>query len=262
MDTSQPPLSAYPRGCPEEKSLEKFSLLKVLARARRNGTPALVVDVKRRSPRDGELISDEHLEPYVRALGKAGVDALATPTDARHFGGGLDTARRIRRLATVPLMRKEFFRSTAQIDESLEAGFDAVQLTLSTIPGLDLAWALKARAERIGLEVVVCAHNAQQVSDAVELGARIIGIANRDIMFLELDDGTVDTAEDLISAVPRDVYAISESALRTPADVAKASAAGADGVLIGTAIAQSADPIATVRALRGATLDAEMPRAA
>ncbi|MQY05065.1 beta/alpha barrel domain-containing protein [Actinomadura macrotermitis] len=229
----------------------KHSLRDVLASARHKKRPALIVDVKLRSPRDGELISGERLEPYVRALEEADVDALATPTDGQHFGGSLDAARRIRKNATVPLMRKEFFASVAQMDESLDTGFDAVQLTLSTIPDLGLVREMKARAEVIGLEVVVCVRTARQLETAIDLGAAMVGIANRDITALEMDDGTVQTTEELVSLVPADVYSISESALLSAADVDRVAAAGADAMVIGTAIAKSDDPASMVRALRG-----------
>lgn len=243
----------------DRRTVEGRSLVKVLAQARENGGLALIVDVKRRSPRDGLLISDEYLEPYVRALNEAGVDALSTPTERRYFGGSIDTARRIREFSNLPLMRKEFFGSTAQMDESLHAGFDAVQLTLSSIADLDLAKAMKDRAEEIGLEVVVCVNGAKQLDSAVDLGARIIGIANRDINFLELDAGTGGTTEGLIRDVPDHIYTISESSLFTAADVAKMAAAGADGVIVGTAVAKSQDPGATIRTLRGENPECKDP---
>ena len=82
------------------------SLYHVLTRARSTGSPALMVDVKCCSPRDGELISADRLEPFVRAVVDGGADALSTPTDPVYFGGSLDTARKIRQLSPLPLMRK------------------------------------------------------------------------------------------------------------------------------------------------------------
>jgi indole-3-glycerol phosphate synthase len=227
------------------------SLYDVLAAARRNRRrPALMVDVKCRSPRDGELISDARLEPYVQALLDGGVDALSTPTDPQFFGGNIEIAQRIRRLADVPLMRKEFFRTVEQMDESYQAGFDAVQLSLSTITDPALFAAMRARAEHFGLEVIIGVHNAAQLARAVELGAVAVGLNNRDITALELDDGTVDRSAAVLSAAPADVFVISESAFATPADVAQAAEAGADAVLVGTAMARSHDPAALLRALR------------
>jgi indole-3-glycerol phosphate synthase len=148
-------------------------------------------------------------------------------------------------------MRKEFFRSVDQMDESREAGFDAVQLSLGTVPDPELFAALRSRAEQIGLEVVVGAHGKEQLLRAVELGATVIGLNNRDITALELDAGTVSESESLIPLVPGGVLVISESSMLTSADVARAAQAGADGVLIGTAVARSADPVGWLRSLRG-----------
>jgi indole-3-glycerol phosphate synthase len=209
-----------------------------------------MVDIKRRSPRDGELICEARFDSYVRALGEAGVPALSMPTDAAHFGGSVALARRVTRLCEVPLMRKEFFTSVGQMDESRAAGFDAVQLSLGTIPDPALFDAMRSRAEAIGLEVVIGAHGRAQLDRAIALGADAIGLNNRDIAALELDDGTVGASESLIPLVPRGVLVISESGLRSASDVHRAAQAGANAVLIGTAASKSPDPVGWLRSLR------------
>jgi indole-3-glycerol phosphate synthase len=227
------------------------SLREVLAGARDQNCLALIVDLKMRSPRDGRLITENRLEPYVQLLTEAGVDALAMPTDSTHFGGSIELARRVRALCDVPLMRKEFFTAVHQMDESQEAGFDAVQLTLGTLRDPALFEALRARAEEIGLEVVVGTHGRAQLEWAIAAGAKVIGINNRDITALELDAGTVSATASLMPLVPHDVLVISESGLLTREDVLRAARAGAHAVLIGTAVARSADPVGWLRSLRG-----------
>jgi indole-3-glycerol phosphate synthase len=227
------------------------SLYQVLSSARRRNYLALVVDLKMRSPRDGKLIDAERLEPYVELLTEAGADALSMPTDPIHFGGSIELARRVRRVTDVPLMRKEFFRSVAQIDESKEAGFDAVQLSLSTIPDREFFEALRTRAQRLELEVVVGVHGTAQLARALVAGAGAIGINNRDISRLELDAGSVSSTAGLMPLVPRHALVLSESGLLTPADVRRAAVAGVDGVLIGTVVARSPDPAGMLRSLRG-----------
>ncbi|WP_169736847.1 indole-3-glycerol-phosphate synthase [Pseudonocardia spinosispora] len=226
------------------------SLYRVLSIARRNRRTVIMVDVKIRSPRDGELIADGQLEPYVKSLVDAGVDALSMPTDYTHFGGSVELARRVRALSPVPLMRKEFFTSVDQMDESLDAGFDAVQLSLGTIPDPILFDTMRARAEEIGLEVVVGVHGPEQLTRAIDIGARAIGLNNRDITALELDPGTVSASESLLPVVPEHVLVISESGMLSGVDVARASQAGADAVLIGTAMAKSDDPVGLLAELR------------
>ncbi|HST47218.1 hypothetical protein [Jatrophihabitans sp.] len=226
------------------------SLYQVLATARWHGAPALMVDVKCRSPRDGELISSERLEPYVRSLVAGGVDALSTPTDPVYFDGSISTARRIRALADVPLMRKEFFTTVEQMDESAEAGFDAVQLALSSFVDPVLFTAQKARAEQLGLEVVVSVTDSLQLERAVALGANAISINCRGLAALRLESRSAGYGQVLASLVPRHVWVVLESTVSGRADIDAAARAGADGVLMGTTVAKSADPAGLLRSLR------------
>jgi indole-3-glycerol phosphate synthase len=236
----------------DQRKMENRSLYQILADSRSRNNLALIVDLKMRSPRAGTLIDESRLEPYVESLLDAGVDALSMPTDRVYFGGSLELARRVRRLCDLPLMRKEFFSDVHQIDESREAGFDAVQLSLGTIPDPALFAALRQRAERLGLEVIVGAYGRAQLDRAIMVGARAIGINNRDITALELDGGTVDASASLLPLVPDDMLVLSESGLLTAEDVWRAGRAGADGVLIGTAVARNPDPVGWLRSLRGA----------
>jgi indole-3-glycerol phosphate synthase len=226
------------------------SLHQVLATARSSGSPALMVDVKCRSPRDGELISGERLEPYVGALVGGGVDALSTPTDPVYFDGSIELARRIRRLSPVPLMRKEFFGTVEPMDESFEAGFDAVQLAISTFGDRGLLAAMKARAEHLGLEVVLAVHNAEQLEQAVELDAIAVSVNCRGVAALRLEGPSAGYGQVLASMAPREVLILLEGSFSCRRDIEAAARAGADGVLIGTTIAKSSDPAGMLRSLR------------
>lgn len=230
------------------------SLYEVLKTARRTGQTALMVDVKFKSPRDGELISAEEWERFVAACAEGGVDALSTPTDPVVFGGSVDVARRIKAICDVPLMRKEFFNSVEQMDESLDAGFDAVQLSVNSVAGPAQVQRMKARAEQIGLEVVIGIHDEQHLAEAVRIGAVAVGLNNRNIAALELDKGCVTRTEELMPHIPEDIFVISESALLSPADGARAAAAGADAVLVGTALAKCHDPAAMIRGIKDGSL--------
>lgn len=230
--------------------MQSRSLYQVLATARSAASPALMVDVKCRSPRDGELISSERLEPYVCALVDGGVDALSTPTDPVYFDGSIETARKIRELSPVPLMRKEFFDNVDQMDESAEAGFDAVQLALSAFVDRALFLAMKARAEQLGLEVVIAVQNAQQLELAVEYGAIAISINCRGVAALRLEGRTANHGQVLASLAPQHVLVLLENTFSSRADVEGAARAGADGVLMGTIIAKCGDPVEMLRALR------------
>ena len=229
------------------------SLYRVLAAARSGGSPALMVDVKCRSPRDGELISSERLEPYVSALVEGGVDALSTPTDPVYFDGSIETARRIRELSPVPFMRKEFFDAVEQMDESAEAGFDAVQLTLSSFVDPVLFQAMKARAEELDLEVVIGVHDEQQLHQAVEYGANAVSINIRGLAALRSESRTASYGQVLASMAPPQVLVLLEGPVSCRRDVEGAARAGADGVLMGTTIAKCGDPGELLRSLRHPT---------
>jgi indole-3-glycerol phosphate synthase len=226
------------------------SLYEVLAAGRSGGSPALMVDVKCRSPRDGELISSERLEPYVSALVAGGVDALSTPTDPVYFDGSLEVAQKIRELSSVPFMRKEFFDAVEQMDESADAGFDAVQLTLSSFVDPALFQAMKARAEQLGLEVVIGVHDELQLEQAVGYGANAISINIRGLAALRSESRTASYGQVLASMAPRHVLVLLEGPVSCRRDVEGAAKAGADGVLMGTTIAKSSDPTELLRSLR------------
>ena len=230
--------------------MQSRSLYQVLDEVRSNGSPALMVDVKCRSPRDGELISSERLEPYVCALVEGGVDALSTPTDPVYFDGSIEIARRIRRLSPVPLMRKEFFETVEQMDESLEAGFDAVQLPLGSFTDPGAFTAMKARAEELGLEVVIGVHNARQLEQAVDYGPIAISITCRGVAALRVENASDSHGPVLASMAPKEVLVLLEDGFSCRRDIEDAVQAGADGVLIGTTIAKSSDPAAMLHSLR------------
>jgi indole-3-glycerol phosphate synthase len=226
----------------------------VIRQARWHSRAAVIADIKMHSPRDGSLLDYKALHQYLSALLAGGVDAISIVTDARWFGGNLDVARLIRKSTHLPLMRKDYFRSVEQMDESSAVGFTAVHLTLQTIGDLDLVAALKHRAEQLGLETILGIHTTTELDQALTLGASIIGINNRKICELETDEGTVNHTEILAPLVPRGVLLISESSLMSTKDVARAWAAGANAVLVGTALAKSPDPEATVRSFLHAHL--------
>ncbi|MGW5051307.1 indole-3-glycerol-phosphate synthase [Actinokineospora sp. NPDC004072] len=225
------------------------SLYAVFEAARRSRQPAVLADVKVKSPRDGKLIDLDRLDSYLDALVAGGVAAMTVPTDPVYFSGRASLAARIRDRTGLPVMRKEFFCTPRQLDESVAAGFTAVQLSVNTTAPGQLE-RLYDHAERVGLEVLLGVHTREHLDTALALDPVAIAVNNRDIVALELDPGTVRITETLMPFVPPEVYVLSESAFFTADDVVRAAAAGAEGVLVGTALAQSDDPAALVRELR------------
>ena len=199
---------------------------------------ALIAEVKRRSPSAG-MISTE-LDPVAHAIAyaRAGASAVSVLTDAPFFGGSLRDLRDVARAVPVPVLRKDFILDELQIAEARAGGASAVLLIVRALTPARLSELLRA-SRAFALDALVEAHDARELDTALEAGAGIIGINSRNLDDFRID---VDAAWSLISRIPPDTVAIAESGMSIEADVRLAAGAGADGVLIGTALSASSDP--------------------
>ncbi|MGD8352776.1 MAG: indole-3-glycerol-phosphate synthase [Pseudomonadota bacterium] len=215
--------------------------------ARSAGRIPLVVDIKPISPRDGNLVGPRDPAHLAKILEIAGVCALSVVTETEHFGGSLELLRLVSSSTSLPVLRKDFINSPEDVDSSLDAGAASVLITLSTVSELDVP-GLYRRIRSLGMEPVVEVHTLSELQFALGLTPEptIIGINNRDISRLEKDDGNVSVTESLAPRVPEGVVILSESAMLTADDVARAFKAGAHGALIGTAVLKARDPAAAV----------------
>ena len=203
---------------------------------------ATIAEVKRRSPSAGDLRPDADPAALAAAFEHAGAAAVSVLVDER-FAGTVDDLRAARRAASLPLLAKGFFREEAQLDELREAGADAALLILRDLDDRAAA-RLMAHAERIGLDALVEAHDAAELARAVELGADPIGVNARDLSTFAIDR---HVQLRLVAEAPRDRVVIAESAIHTRAQGAAAELAGADAVLVGTALMRAPDPPAKLR---------------
>ncbi len=219
----------------------------VLASLRRAGRPALVAEFKRASPSAGSIAPAADPAGVARLYADAGAAMVSVLTEPTRFGGSLEDLRRVRAAVDLPVLQKDFVVDPYQLLEARVSGADAVLLIVALV-GAELE-RLYAEACALGLTVLVEAHTEAEVDRAVGLGAPLIGVNNRDLSTL-----TVDTAvaHRLLPLVPADRFALAESGLRSPADVARAIRAGADGVLVGEHLMASGDPATAARALRHA----------
>jgi indole-3-glycerol phosphate synthase len=215
------------------------------AAAEADGRNPVVAEVKPTSPTtEGESARDpvELAEEMVAG----GAAALSVLTEPEHFGGSVENYERVREAVDVPVLRKDFLLTESQLDAVaadvvlLIARFlgdgreskDSRANQVAAPPGDDLAPMIDAAHER-GMQVLVEVHNEAEVEQAVEAGADIIGVNNRDLAALSVDLGTF---EEVAPAVPDDATLLAESGISTPADARRMREAGADGLLIGTAI--------------------------
>ena len=216
--------------------------------ARKSGRVPVIVDIKPVSPRDGNLLKQRNPLDLGRSVKAAGACAVSVVTESGHFGGSIGMLREVVRSCELPVLQKDFFSETSQVIESYEAGASAFLLIMATTSDA-VAQKLYRKGRQLGMEAVVEIHTAEELKRALKLEPTIIGINNRDIQRLELDAGDVGITENLAHAVPEEIVTISESSLLSRDDVQRAIKAGADAVLIGTAVLQADDLAACMKDL-------------
>ncbi|AGB36500.1 indole-3-glycerol phosphate synthase [Natronococcus occultus] len=210
----------------ERVSVDARSLPDALARAEREGRVPIVAEVKPTSPTAEGTRADDPVE-LAEAMVAGGAAAISVLTEPDHFGGSPEALRRIRQAVDVPVLRKDFLLREAQLD-AVEA--DLLLLIARFVD--DLEKLVTAARER-GFQPLVEVHDRDELEDALAAGAEIVGINNRDLARLEVDLGTF---ESVAPHVPDDVTVIAESGVSSPADVRRMRAAGADALLVGSAI--------------------------
>jgi indole-3-glycerol phosphate synthase/phosphoribosylanthranilate isomerase len=227
-------------GDPRERARPtKRSLADALAKP---GT-RFVMEVKRSSPSEGALRVDADPAALARAY-KGAADAISVLTDGPYFGGSLADLAAVRRVFDGPILAKDFVVDIRQIAEARLSGADAVLVMLSVL-GDGEAAAMMAEAARLGMDALVEAHDEAEVRRAVALGARLIGINNRDLKTLKVD---LAVTERLAHLVPADRVLVAESGIASRADVERL-APHADAFLVGSSLMKAERPAEAARAL-------------
>jgi indole-3-glycerol phosphate synthase len=208
--------------------------------------PAIVAELKRRSPSRGELRPD--FEPVACALDYAegGAAALSVLTDEHFFGGRLEYLAAVRAAVALPLLRKDFLIDAYQVDEARVAGADAVLLIASALAAPALA-ALLGRARALGLDALVEVTDERELDAALAAGADLVGVNNRDLKTFVTD---LTVTERLAPRVPASVLLVAESGIAGPADVARLARAGARAFLVGESLMRQPEPGRALRRLR------------
>jgi indole-3-glycerol phosphate synthase len=236
---------------PRRKELERRAAANPVpppfGQRREDGSVGVIAEIKRRSPSAGVI--QEGLDPvrYARAYVAGGAVGISVLTEPDHFGGTLADLERVAEAVAVPVLRKDFVLDEVQLLEARAAGAAAVLLIVRALPVKRVTDLTRAAVD-LGLVPLVEAHTLPELEIALGAGATLVGINNRDLDTLAVDRAS---AEALLPRVPAAVKAVAESGLETRADVERMAAAGADHVLVGTAVARSAEPEAAVRALTG-----------
>ncbi|MFB6207711.1 MAG: indole-3-glycerol phosphate synthase [Haloglomus sp.] len=218
-------------GGDERVSVEPRSLSAAFTAAEADDRVPVIAEVKPTSPTtDGER--DDDSVDLAEAMVAGGAAALSVLTEPEHFGGSTAALERIREAVDVPVLRKDFLLHEAQLD-AVETD---VVLLIARFLGDDLEPMLAAARER-GFQVLVEVHDADELERALAAGADIVGVNNRDLAALEVDLGTFECVADSLPASERgNVTLIAESGISTVEDAARMRRAGADGLLVGSAI--------------------------
>ena len=210
--------------------------------ARKNaGFIPVIPDIKCKSPKEGDLLFGRDPLIVAKQLVEAGAPALSVVTEHKNFGGSIELLKKIAAGTNVPILRKDFIKSFDELIIAKDSGAQAILLICAMLP-FDLLSNLYNKALRLGLEPLVEARTQEELDLAKNLGARLVGINNRNILELEKDNGTVSATELLATYAPKDALLISESSIKTSVEVQAAIKAGADAILIGTAILQAENP--------------------
>jgi indole-3-glycerol phosphate synthase len=218
-------------GSHERVDVDARSLPDALAAAEADGRVPVIAEVKPTSPTtDGERTDDP--VALAEEMVAGGAAALSVLTEPEHFGGSTETLERVRAAVDVPVLRKDFVVREEQLDA---VAADVVLLIVRFLEEEDtddLSELLAAARDR-GFQVLVETHTGSEVEQALAAGAEIVGVNNRDLAELEVDLGTFESVG---PAVPESVTLIAESGIETPDDAARMREAGADALLIGSAI--------------------------
>ncbi len=207
---------------------------------KQSGLIPVIPDIKCISPKTGDLLRGRDPLAAVKLLEEAGAPALSVVTEQRYFGGSIKLLEKIAAVTALPLLRKDFIGSTDDLKITKDCGAAAILLICAKLPPAKLS-RLYEQALQMGLEPLVETHTKEEMNFAAGIGAKLIGINNRDITDLEKDHGTVNNTRLLAASKPANALLISESAIQTSADARAAIDAGADAVLVGTAIWQAED---------------------
>jgi indole-3-glycerol phosphate synthase len=207
--------------------------------------PAIIAEIKRASPSKGDILPGLDPAQVAATYAAGGAAAISVLTDS-HFKGSLDDLRLVRRTVELPLLRKDFIFDAYQIYEARAAGADCILLILAMLEERQ-AHALAVLASELGMAALVEVHDSSQLATAGRIGARLIGINNRDLHTFKTD---IAVTEHLLADYRGNALIVSESGIETPADIKRLQAAGASAFLVGESLLRGGAPAEKLAALR------------
>jgi indole-3-glycerol phosphate synthase len=211
-------------------------------------SPALkiIAEFKRTSPSVGIIRGDLSPADVARHYERGGACAISVLTDEEYFGGSIDDLSAVRSSTHLPVLRKDFIVDPIQIYEAAIAGADAILLIVGALDDDSLGELRKVAEDELGLDALIEVHTSDELRRALNVGAKIIGVNNRDLQTFQV---SLSTSERLIAESPRDRLMLSESGLRDPEQLRYLHALGFRGFLIGEALMRAKDPETALRNL-------------
>lgn len=206
---------------------------------------SLIAEIKKASPSRGLIRQNFDINEIVSAYNRMDLQAISVLTDQQFFQGSIDYLKEVKNNTTVPVLRKDFIIDQKQVYESFHIGADMILLIVALLDTKKLA-ELFSTAKDLGLNVLVETHTSDEIKKAVDIGAEIIGINNRDLNTFKVD---LNTALNLVSEIPDSVIKVAESGMHSAEDIQQIEQAGFDAVLIGEALMQNNDIVASYRKL-------------
>ncbi|HKX00404.1 MAG TPA: indole-3-glycerol phosphate synthase TrpC [Bryobacteraceae bacterium] len=208
-------------------------------------SPAVIAEIKKASPSKGVLCRNFDPAGLAREYERGGAAALSVLTDEPFFQGSLKHLALAREAVSLPVLRKDFTLDEYHVVEAGANGADAVLLIAAILEEREIR-TLRALALQYGMAAVVEVHSQREVRAAVEAGADIIGVNNRDLKTFQV---SLETSLRLAEEIPENVLKISESGIQSPDDIRRLADAGFNGFLVGESLLTSASPAAALRRL-------------
>jgi indole-3-glycerol phosphate synthase len=229
----------------ERQAEQAFAGRRNFRRALAVRTPAIIAEIKKASPSKGLLAQDFDPARLAREYEAGGAAAVSVLTDEAFFQGSLADLAAARGVCGLPVLRKDFTLNDNDVTEAAAAGADAILLIAAILETREIR-GLAELAAGYGMAALVEVHDEADLAKAIDAGAEIVGVNNRD---LNTFDVTLETSLRLAPRIPPGVLKVSESGISSPRDIERLRAAGYRAFLVGEHLMKSADPAVALRAL-------------
>ena len=240
--------SAVPRAELETRAARAQVSRRNFKAALAGGSPALITEIKRASPSKGVLAAGIDPARLAQEYERGGAAALSVLTDQGFFQGSLEDLASARNAVSIPALRKDFTLDEYHVLEAAAHGADAILLIVAILTAAQVR-GFRELAAGYGMAALVEVHDAAELDVALEAGAEIVGVNNRDLRTFEV---RLETSLALAERIPGGVVKVSESGIHSRQDVKLLREAGFQAFLVGEHFITASDPAAAVRALRGA----------